>query len=143
MAVRLAARADARRIAELSGTLGYPLEESQLASTLERLLPRPDHAIFVSVEGPTVVGWIHVAEREVLEVGRLAEILGLVVDASMRRKGVGQQLVAAAEAWAVMQKLAAMTVRSNVVRQESHPFYEALGYRRLKTQHTYRKLLVS
>ena len=82
------------------------------------------------------------AEREVLEIGRLAEILGLVVDASVRRQGVGQQLVAAAEAWANAHGLPGMTVRSNVVRAESHPFYEALGYVRIKTQHTYRKVLV-
>jgi hypothetical protein len=34
-----------------------------------------------------------------------------------------------------------MTVRSNVVRAESHPFYERLGYVRSKTQHAYRKHL--
>jgi hypothetical protein len=30
-------------------------------------------------------------------------------------------------------------VRSNVVRAESHQFYERLGYARVKTQHAYRK----
>jgi predicted N-acetyltransferase YhbS len=34
-----------------------------------------------------------------------------------------------------------MTVRSNVVRSGSHPFYERLGYARSKTQHAYRKAL--
>ena len=36
---------------------------------------------------------------------------------------------------------ALMTVRSNVVRHESHPFYERVGYERTKTQHAYRKRL--
>ena len=34
-----------------------------------------------------------------------------------------------------------VSVRSNVVREESHPFYERLGYTRAKTQHVYRKAL--
>lgn len=142
-AVRSATLADASRLAELSAALGYPVPVSELAATLERLLSRQDHAILVAVMHERIVGWIHVAEREVLEIGRLAEILGLVVDASARRQRVGQRLVAAAEAWATARDLPAMTVRSNVIRAESHPFYEALGYARIKTQHTYRKLLVS
>ena len=31
-----------------------------------------------------------------------------------------------------------LVVRSNVARESSHPFYEALGYKREKTQHVYR-----
>ncbi len=34
-----------------------------------------------------------------------------------------------------------MTVRSNAARELSHPFYEALGYARAKTQHVYVKSL--
>jgi hypothetical protein len=34
-----------------------------------------------------------------------------------------------------------ISVGSNVVRPESHPFYEHLGYQRAKTQHAYRKRL--
>ena len=32
---------------------------------------------------------------------------------------------------------AEIVVRSNVVRPESHPFYEKIGYERKKTQHVY------
>lgn len=142
-AIRIAVLADASKIAELSGTLGYPVPASQLATTLERLLARDDHAVFVATLSDVIVGWIHVAEREILEIGRLGEILGLVVDASARRQGIGQQLVRAAETWTAAHGLAALTVRSNIVRAESHPFYEALGFARIKTQHTYRKVLVS
>jgi hypothetical protein len=35
-----------------------------------------------------------------------------------------------------------ISVRSNVARLESHPFYERLGYVRTKTQHAYAKQLV-
>jgi hypothetical protein len=43
--------------------------------------------------------------------------------------------------WAAGRALDVITVRSNVARAESHPFYERLGYVRAKTQHAYRKHL--
>jgi len=139
--VRRASVADARRIAELSAVLGYPVADAVMSDRLARLGARADTAVFVAVDGEVVVGWIHGAEHELLEVGRLCEILGLVVDASARRLGAGRALVAAVEEWAASRGLAQMAVRSNVIRVESHPFYERLGYTRVKTQHSYRKTL--
>ena len=49
------------------------------------------------------------------------------------------ELVAAVERWAADRGLEEMAVRSNVIRTESHPFYERLGYARVKTSHIYRK----
>jgi len=34
-----------------------------------------------------------------------------------------------------------LRVRSNVARAQSHPFYAAMGYDRVKTQHVYCKAL--
>lgn len=141
VSVRRAAAADAARIAELSGVLGYPVEELVMSERLRDLQARDDNAVFVAVEDDRVVGWIHGAEHELLEVGRLCEILGLVVDASSRRTGAGRALVAAVERWAASRGLPRVSVRSNVVRVESHPFYERLGYTRVKTQHSYRKAI--
>ena len=53
----------------------------------------------------------------------------------------GGALVAEVERWAAGRGLAEVSVRSNVVREESHPFYARLGYVRAKTQHVYRKAL--
>ncbi|HVD32140.1 MAG TPA: GNAT family N-acetyltransferase, partial [Gemmatimonadales bacterium] len=65
----------------------------------------------------------------------------LVVDPAYRSHGVGRGLVTAVEQWAANRGLEQMTVRSNVARAESHPFYQRLGYIRTKTQHAYRKAL--
>ena len=73
-------------------------------------------------------GWIHAAEQDLVETERRCEILGLVVDGRRRRGGIGRRLVAEAERWAASRGLRQMSVRSNVVREESHPFYEAQGY---------------
>jgi len=141
IAVRRAGAADAERIAELSGVLGYPVGPCVVSERLAHLLARDDNAVFVAVDAGRVVGWIHGAEHELLETGRICEILGLVVDASIRRGGAGSTLVAAVEEWAALRGLPQVSVRSNIVRVESHPFYERLGYVRVKTQHSYRKNL--
>jgi GNAT superfamily N-acetyltransferase len=139
--VRRAAASDAARIAQLSGVLGYPVEERLMPGRLARLLARDDNAVFVAVGDRGVIGWIHGAEHELLEIGRLCEILGLVVDAAARRCGAGRALVGAIERWAASRGVPHVSVRSNIVRVESHPFYERLGYSRVKTQHSYRKAL--
>ena len=122
--------------------LGYPSDATTIARRLDRLLPRPEALILVAeMPDGAVVGWVHGIEQDLLESGRRCEIVGLVVDAALRGRGVGRRLVAAVEAWAAGRGLRRLTVRSNVARRESHPFYERLGYARVKTQHVYRKLL--
>jgi GNAT superfamily N-acetyltransferase len=68
--------------------------------------------------------------------------MGLVVDHAARREGVGQILVAEVERWAVTRGVGEVVVRSNILRPESHPFYEQLGYHREKSQHAYLKRLM-
>ena len=111
----------------------------KLADRVARLLARDEDALLVAERAARVVGWIHAAEQELVESGRRCEILGLVVDMEQRRGGAGRRLVAAIETWAHQRGLEEVSVRSAVTRSESHPFYERLGFVRVKTQHVYRK----
>jgi GNAT superfamily N-acetyltransferase len=140
--IREAQLTDAPKLAELSGVLGYPASADAMAGRLERLLGREEDIILVA-EAPSigVIGWLHASEHELLETGRHAEILGLVVDAEHRGSGVGRDLIARVESWAASRGLPQISVRSNVIRTESHPFYQRLGYAWVKTQHAYRKPL--
>jgi N-acetylglutamate synthase-like GNAT family acetyltransferase len=139
MNLRPATIADVPRLAELSGVLGYPVAVEKLAARVARLLARGEDLLLVAERGARVVGWIHAAEQELVESGRRCEILGLVVDGEQRRGGVGRRLVAAIETWAHQRGLEEVSVRSAITRSESHPFYERLGFVRVKTQHVYRK----
>ncbi len=143
MTLRNAEVTDADRLAKLSEQLGYPVDPELIRHRLDRLLARPEHIVLVA-DSPAsgVVGWIHAAEHDILEVGRFCEILGLVVAASQRGEGVGRRLVEQVEDWATGRELQHVSVRSNVARPESHPFYERMGYARVKTQHVYRKRIV-
>jgi GNAT superfamily N-acetyltransferase len=140
LVVRRARIADAGRVAQLSAMLGYPATPEIMEQRLKRVLGLETHAVFV-VETPAqeIVGWTHTAEQEILEAGCLCEILGLVVAEGQRGRGIGRRLIEAVEQWALARGLNEISVRSNVVRTESHPFYERMGYARYKTQHAYRK----
>src|SRR4029453_10160986 len=140
LTTRRATLADVPCLAGLSGVLGYPVDAGALANRLTRLLARDENAVFGVVTAlGEVVGWIHALELELLEVERHCEIAGLVVNVAHRGQGAGRQLVEAAERWAASRGNAPMNVRSNVVRAESRPFSERMGYERIKTQHAYRK----
>src|SRR6266404_1814709 len=141
--IRRAKITDAAGVAELSGILGYPVDAETMKGRLEQLGGREEHVVFVAEANGKLAGWTHAAEQEILEVGRVWEIWGLVVAAGQRGRGVGRHLIEAVEQWARGRGLDQVSVRSNVARIESHPFYEKLGYTRLKTQHAYRKRLDS
>jgi GNAT superfamily N-acetyltransferase len=142
--IRSAVPADAAAVARLSGQLGYPVAPQALAARLQGLLASKEQAVYVAADGEAVVvGWIHGAEQVLVESGPRCEILGLVVDEAARRGGIGRQLVEAVERWALARGLPEVSVRSAVSRAESHPFYEQLGYNRVKSQHVYRKRLRS
>jgi GNAT superfamily N-acetyltransferase len=139
--VRKATIRDAVDVAALSGVLGYPVDRENMKRRLEQLDGREDQVVFVAELNGEIVGWIEGAEHDALVADRMGEICGLVVADGRRTSGVGRRLVAAVEQWASARGLEYVSVRSNIVRTESHPFYEKVGYIRLKTQHVYRKTL--
>ena len=140
LGIRKAKVSDAAAIAQLSGELGYPVDAEPMAERLTRFLGHAEQAVLVA-ETDRVIGWIHAADHEVLEHPLRCEIWGLVVAEGQRGLGVGRQLVNAVEQWARHRGLTEISVRSNVIRAESHPFYERIGFNRYKTQHAYRKPL--
>jgi GNAT superfamily N-acetyltransferase len=138
-ALRRAHANDGAEMARLSAQLGYPMSVVEMAGRVKALATDERHYVAVAAVGERLLGFMHVEHRFSLEGGDRAELMGLVVDPSARRLGLGRTLVQAAEDWARERGLAALTVRSNAARELSHPFYEALGYSREKTQHVYRK----
>lgn len=138
--IRLARLSDATEIAELSGQLGYPASTAEISNRLSRLLVDPDYFVAVAEgSGGSLLGWIGAEFSLLLEIGEEIEIMGLVVRQGVRRLGIGKKLLGAAEEWARQRGQPFIRVRSNAARQESHPFYERMGYARVKTQHCYRK----
>ena len=140
--IRRARQDDAARIAELSGQLGYPTTAREMAWRLKIALREKNGACFVAETSANgVVGWAHVSVTPLLEVERRAELNGLVVDERVRSRGAGWSLLQAAETWARKKRCKGMSVRSNVLRERAHGFYERHGYEHYKTQKAFRKKL--
>jgi GNAT superfamily N-acetyltransferase len=144
MRIRKARRSDVERIAELSGELGYPASAAQVATRLRQLKPASKHAVFVA-ESPDaatgLVGWLHVSVSHLLESDIRAEVNGLIVAEGQRSAGAGTKLLDAAEEWARRHGCQGINVRSNVIRERAHKFYERQGYEHYKTQKAFRKPL--
>jgi GNAT superfamily N-acetyltransferase len=139
--IRPAAESDAEPIARLSTELGYPADAQAIRQRLHTLLDSRNDRVIVALDSGEVVGWLQAHASHVLESGFRVEIVGLIVSPTVRRRGVGRDLVAEAERWAGSLGAEVVVVRSNAKRTESHSFYPALGYTADKTQVVYRKAL--
>ena len=140
--IRRAKSGDAAELAVLTGQLGYPATAAQIRERLLGIKPASLHAVFVA-DSPEdgVIGWAHVSKQPLLEVELRAELNGLVVAEGQRSLGAGARLLAAAEEWARKHGCKGMSVRSNVIRERAHQFYERYGYEHYKTQKSFRKPL--
>lgn len=143
MRIRPVELEDAPAVAELLGQLGYPTSDAEARARLAELRATgSEHCVLVAVEpDDRVVGWIQVSAVLSLETGPFGEIRGLVVLESERGRGVGVELVAAGEGWVRARGLDVVRVRSNVVRERTHRFYERLGYEGLKSQRVFLRRL--
>jgi GNAT superfamily N-acetyltransferase len=140
--IRRAKNVDAQQIAVLSGQLGYPATAAQMLKRWRGIKPISQHAVFVAESGKDgVIGWVHVSRQPLLEAEIRAEVNGLVVAEGQRSLGAGARLLAAAEDWARKHGCKGMSVRSNVIRERAHQFYERNGYEHYKTQKSFRKAL--
>jgi GNAT superfamily N-acetyltransferase len=139
--IRRARPNDAGRIAVLSGELGYPTAIVEMKTRLRRILPKKDHIVLIAELGGEVIGWLHLSVCDIVESASYAEINGLIVAEGYRSSGAGAALVEAAERWAMGKKCTLMHVRSNVIRERAHAFYERQGFLHYKTSKIFRKPL--
>ncbi|HEY4949377.1 MAG TPA: GNAT family N-acetyltransferase [Candidatus Acidoferrales bacterium] len=140
--IRAAKPTDHARIAELAGQLSYPSTLEEIADRLQGLRRTAEAAVFVAeMETSEIAGWIAVFVYRTVEADARAEVSGLVVDERFRSQRVGEHLLARAEAWARENGCQAIGLRSNVIRDRAHAFYERHGYAHIKTQKAFRKRL--
>jgi len=140
--IRPARPDDYPRMAELAGQLGYLSSASDVARRLAGLNATGEHVVFVAqLTDGTIAGWIGAFVYRCVEADARVEISGLVVDERFRSQAVGRFLLERAEAWAREKGCNATSLRSNVIRERAHAFYERQGYEHTKTQKSFRKKL--
>jgi len=140
--IRSATFDDAEALARLAGELGYPSSADETVQRIGRLMAAPGNSVLVA-ESPDgrVVGWAHVFGAARVESDGFAELGGLVVEDDLRGRGIGTRLVAAAESWALDNGYRCMRIRSRAERNDTHRFFEGLGYGCSKTQRVFDRSL--
>lgn len=129
--VRPVADTDLPAVARLMGELGYPASAEQVGARLARVAGDESYAAYVAEVDGQVAGFLGMTRGWAYEHERpYARILTLVVDAEVRRRGVGARLVEFADEWARERGAYVLMLNTNVRREEAHLFYESMGFRR-------------
>lgn len=126
--LRPATSADADRIAALFTEEGYPAGASDIVARLERFASPFSQVVVADHEGD-ILGFIalHVLPRFEHD-DRIVRILALVVDSSVRERGIGRLLMAEAERVATEVGAAFVELTAGHHRPEARQLYELLGY---------------
>jgi predicted N-acetyltransferase YhbS len=130
LTVRPAEPRDAAELAKLIGQLGYEVAQAEAAERLAAMAAEGRLVLVAELDG-AVIGCLSTSIMRVLHrpapVGRISM---MVVDEALRGRGIGAQLVRAAEEALAAQGCYMVEVTSHVHRTDAHRFYERLGYER-------------
>ena len=140
--IRPARPTDILALTPLCAQLGYPSTADEVRARLNTIASTPQHALWVAeTNDKTLAGFLNAFVMHTIDSNSRVEIAALVVDDAHRSQGVGPQLIAQAESWARENNCRAIGLRSNVIRDRAHKFYERVGYVHYKTQKAFRKSL--
>jgi GNAT superfamily N-acetyltransferase len=128
IAVRRATTADADRIAALFTDEGYPSGPSDIVERLGRFESEHSQVIVAAHDGE-VLGFVAVHALPRFEHSdRIVRVMALVVDASVRERGIGRLLMAEAERIGREVGAAFAEVTAGHHRPDARRLYEELGY---------------
>ncbi|SDS69802.1 GNAT family N-acetyltransferase [Microlunatus soli] len=128
--IRAADRADIDAVSELLEQLGYRQDDRQATEQrLRHWADDPASSVLVAIDAGDLLGVIAVHVGPFLERdGCWGRIVALVVADRARGRGIGSQLVAAAESFAGERGCVRMEVTSADHRTAAHKFYVRRGY---------------
>lgn len=126
--LRPASVSDAERIAALFTEEGYPAAASTIGARIERFTAS-NGQVLVAEDAGEILGFVavHVMPRFEHD-DTIGRVLALVVDAGARGRGVGHDLMGAADEIARQAGAAFIEVTAAHHRPEARHLYESLGY---------------
>ena len=139
--IRSATEKDIPSLTLLSGELGYETTAEEVAARFRLLKDKRDHGIYVAEEGGAVRGFISFERYDTIYFDSGLNLTGLVVSAGTRNRGIGGQLLEAAEAYAVGKGLKFLRLNSGAQRLEAHRFYRNRGFDNEKDQKRFIKTI--
>jgi len=130
---------DSHGVKKLAEELGYPSSEEKISEILETVISHDDHRMIVAEKENDLVGYIHMVSS--LRVGSdpFVEIAALSVRDDYRKKGIGKALISESQNMATEKGVDYIRIRSNIIREDAHKFFEQRGFRNLKTQEVFIK----
>ena len=137
MSIRRITASDVASAAALLAELGYPTTEADLGERLKAIATNPDDAVLVAAEDGNILGLVSVHSFEMIHrPGRLGRITSLIVAASARGRGLGTNLLAAAEKHLRANGCVKLEVTSGEQRSSAHDFYASNGYKEERVRFT-------
>ena len=130
---------DSKGVKKLAENLGYPSSEEKVSEILETVIKHNDHRMIVAEKQKELVGYIHMVSSLSVGSDRYVEIAALSVLDTYRKRGIGKALIAESKNMAEEKGIEFVRIRSNIIRQEAHKFFEQHGFRNLKTQEVFVK----
>ena len=131
--IRFVRTSDVPELARLFGELGYEIAPDVLATRLAAFQAAGEQAFVAADDSSSdrLFGAATLHATPVLHrAGPVGRVTALVVDATLRGRGIGRALMDAAERWAAERGCVLLEVTSNQRRVDAHIFYERLGYER-------------
>ncbi|WMT43316.1 GNAT family N-acetyltransferase [Paenibacillus sp. D2_2] len=128
--IRVAKLEDGKDISKLLTQLGYPDSEVFIIENMEKLLTDPNAELLVYENEERLVACISLHYIPQLGMKRdIALINYLVVDSSIRSKGIGKELEEYATASARERGCGIIQVHCHSRRIDAHKFYERQGFK--------------
>jgi ribosomal protein S18 acetylase RimI-like enzyme len=131
LTIRVAELNDSAALAELMCELGYETTKLEMQTRMERIAVDERYRTFVAVGDGKVcgmVGTLTCPSYEHNDPG--GRILALAILSTMRRRGIGRALIAAAEKDFGQRGIKRVALNTRLAREDAHKFYESLGYER-------------
>ncbi len=137
--VRPAHKEDCYEITHLTNQLGYPSTLEKICEIMDLVLAHNDHQVFIAEKENTIVGYIHLIQSMRIGSNPFVEIAAFIIDESLRSIGVGSSLIRESERWTSGLGIKDIRIRSNIIRQEAHNFFQKRGFQNIKTQEVFLK----
>ncbi len=115
--------------------LGYDVTVDELKIRLELITSNKKGTVFVAENSKQrLVECVQAMIDTRLAGGTFGEIVSLVTDISVRGQGIGKQLIEESVKWLKAKGQTRLRVRCNSIRNETHKFYNYLGFVERKSQ---------